>query len=75
MCIRDRAYLVRVQAVGGFVQNQQVRFTPQGVRQAHALSVAFGKGADHLAAHGVQAALLHDLGDGGPYLLLSLIHI
>ena len=60
------AYLVGVKTVGRFVKDQQVRFPQQGVRQAYALAVAFGKGADHLAAHGIQAALLYNLGDGRP---------
>ena len=54
-----RANLMRVEADGRLVQNDQFRFMHQRVRQADALPVAFGKLADDAAAHVRQAALFH----------------
>ncbi len=52
--------LLGVQPGGGFVQNQNVGVMDDGLRQSHALPVAFGQFADQFGAHvGHGAALGH----------------
>ena len=58
-----RADLLRVEADGRLVQNDQFRLMHQRIRQADALAVALGKLADDAAAHVRQAALFHHRGD------------
>ena len=57
---RTDADLVRVQADGRLVQDDQFRLMHQRVRQADALPIAFGELADDAPAHIGQAALFHD---------------
>ena len=55
--LSDLANLNWVQANGGLVQDQQLWFCQQGIRQPNPLPVPFGKLADHPVTHLVQAAL------------------
>src|SRR5207244_5221322 len=57
--LTHRADLVRVQPDRRLVQNNQLRFVRQRVRQTDALPVTFGQVAHDPAAHFGQTALLH----------------
>ncbi len=61
--LADLADLVRVEAVGGLVEDEQFGIVDEGIGQADALAVAFREGLDHLAAHAVEAAGVDDLAD------------
>ena len=50
------AELFGIEAVSGFVEDEQLGIVDEGVGQADSLAVAFGKGLNHLAAHGIEAA-------------------
>ena len=54
-------HLHRVQAVGGFVQQQHLGVGQGGLGQAHPLAVTFGQGADDLARHASQRVVGHGL--------------
>ncbi len=55
--------LVRVEAVGRLVEDQQLGLMHEGIGEADALPVALREVADDLLAHLVQAAHLHHLAD------------
>lgn len=52
----DLADLVGVEAIRGFIENEQLGGVDQSVRQADPLAVAFGQHLDHFAANGLEAA-------------------
>ena len=57
------ADLVRIEADGRLVEDEQIRIMQERVGQTHALAVAFGQGADQLLLHVAQAAqFLHRIG-------------
>ena len=60
--------LQRVQAHGGFVQNDDLRVAQQGLGDADALLISLGQRGDALVAHGRHARLLQDLADLPPEL-------
>ena len=53
--------LVRIQADGGFVQNQKFRFMHQSIGQPDALAEAFGEFPDHAALDLTQIKLLNHI--------------
>lgn len=50
--------LVGVEACGGLVEDEHLRVVDEGLRQSHALAVAFGEGADFFAQFGAEACEL-----------------
>ena len=61
--VTDRADLVGVQAIGGFVEDEEVGFVHQGIGQSHTLTVSFGEGFDHFPANVGEAAEIHGFAD------------
>ena len=59
----DLADLVRVEADGRLIEDEQVGVADEGIREADALAVALGKRADDLALHVGEAGEFLDLAD------------
>ena len=60
--LADLPDLVRVEADGRFVEDEQVGVVQEGIGQAHALAVAFGQRADQFPLHIAQSAeFLHGI--------------
>ncbi len=57
------ADLIRVEAVGGFVEDEELWAVDEGIGQSDALAVSFGQGGDHFFPHVGQAAQVHDFTD------------
>ena len=57
-------FLVRIEAVGRFVQDQHVRIVQQGLGQAHPPGKALGQGLDRLIEHGGKLRHLDDPAHG-----------
>ena len=56
--LADLVLLVRVEAVGGLVQDQHLGVVDQRLREAGAVAVALGQGVDRLVQHRVEEAAL-----------------
>ena len=59
----DLFQLVGVEACGGFVEDEHLRVVDHSLRQAYALAIAFGEGADFFAQFGRESGELYHFVD------------
>ena len=52
----DFVFLVGVEAIGGFIEDENFRVMKEGLRQTCAMAVSLGQGVDGLVHHGLQEA-------------------
>ena len=61
--LTNLANLVRVQTIGGFVEDQQLGIVHESIRKPDSLAVALGERLDHFSVHAGETANVDDFTD------------